>query len=291
MIASVVKKKIYTGNLSYLPANKKPEVVESNDDKEKNVGVSENHVDQAATEDSTTADQDIAIDQKDATECNNGTATDNVEQAATAESASSSQDVPIDSEVVDKDANEITTTADQDTTMDELVDKDAIEGNSGVTTNNTNADTDDEQEVKSKESVSKKNHGPPTDLLVPLTEKVPNSWIPKGESFFGISILMIPMIGKDVFGNRHLKIGSGFFRIMCIAGDISRVGAVKMITSADTGKHTDMDEVTSVDAKAFRLEPTTPGIFTLDGEAVPYGPVQGQIHPGLLRIMSRRRKN
>ncbi|MBN3319605.1 SPHK2 kinase, partial [Atractosteus spatula] len=39
-------------------------------------------------------------------------------------------------------------------------------------------------------------------------------------------------------------------------------------------------------ARAFRLLPLSPrGTLTVDGELVPYGPLQAQIHPSMARLM------
>lgn len=133
---------------------------------------------------------------------------------------------------------------------------------------------------------------PPTDLLVPLDRPVPDTWKTKEGDFLSVSPIMIPCLSSDFLGDRELSIGSGNIRVMWVDGSITRRGVLSMLTSAESGKHTRMDEVYRIDSKAFRLEPiTTPGIMTVDGEAVHYGPMQAQVHPQLARLMSRRRKS
>lgn len=133
---------------------------------------------------------------------------------------------------------------------------------------------------------------PPTDLLVPLDQPVPDTWTTKEDNFLSINPIMIPYLSSDFFGDRELSIGSGSIRIMWIDGNITRRRVFNMMTSAESGKHTELDEVYRIDVKAFRLEPLSPpGIMTVDGEVVPYGTMQAQVHPQLARVMTRRRKS
>lgn len=133
---------------------------------------------------------------------------------------------------------------------------------------------------------------PPADLLVPLDQPVPDTWIAKENDFLSISPIMVPYLSSDFFGDRELAIGSGNIRLMWVDGSITRRRVLNMMTAAGTGKHTELDEVYRIDVKAFRLEPLSPpGIMTVDGEVVPYGTMQAQVHPQLARVMSRRRKS
>ena len=134
-------------------------------------------------------------------------------------------------------------------------------------------------------------NGPSTDLLVPLTENITDStWTVAEDDYFGIAMIMVPFMGKDFYGDPTLQIGSGNIRLLTIDGKISRIGALGLMASVEKGSHTNRDDVCFIDVKAFRLEPITyPGIMTVDGERVSYGPIQGQVHPGLARVMSRKR--
>jgi len=136
-------------------------------------------------------------------------------------------------------------------------------------------------------------HGPPTDLLVPLSEKVPETWLTIEQNFLGICPLMISHIGRTSIGDPNFHMGSGKMRLLWIDGSISRFGSLKVFTDSETGKHIDRPEVKLVDALTFRIEPLEAdekGIMTVDGERVKeYGPIQAQVHPHLARIMTRRR--
>ena len=134
---------------------------------------------------------------------------------------------------------------------------------------------------------------PQTDLLVPLDQPVPGTWITKEDDYLTINPLLIPHLSSDFFGDPDVVMGSGAIRLTWVDGRTTRKGALSMMTAAESGRHVEMPEVFRIDVKAFRLEPapSPPGVLTVDGERVKYGPIQAQVHPRLARIMSRKRKS
>ena len=82
--------------------------------------------------------------------------------------------------------------------------------------------------------------------------------------------------------------------MVIIDGQISRLGIFSIQTKANTGDHLEMNGVLRKDVMAFRFEPHTapvmPGMLTIDGEEVYYGPLQCQIYPTLARVMCRKRR-
>ena len=136
------------------------------------------------------------------------------------------------------------------------------------------------------------SYGPPTDLLVPLSDKLPESWVTVEGDFLNVSPLLIPHMSRTVIGDPNFKIGTGKMRLLWIDGSISRLSTLKMFSDSETGKHVDMNELKLIDVKAFRIEPLDSdenGIMTVDGERVKYGPMQAQIHPHLAMVMTRRK--
>lgn len=132
---------------------------------------------------------------------------------------------------------------------------------------------------------------PVLDLLVPLDQSVPDSWVTMEADFLSFSNLMIPLISRTFFGDPNLKIGSGKLRLVWIDGAITRGRVLRLMNTMETGTHLQMEEMSRIDVKAFRLEPLSPpGIMTVDGERMPYGPMQCQIHPNMACTFSRRRK-
>ena len=120
-----------------------------------------------------------------------------------------------------------------------------------------------------------KQFGPKADLLSPLSEPVPDNWETLEREFMGVTPLMIPHMAHNFFGDPEISIGEGKIRIVICDGNIKRLDMLGMLTKADTGGHIEIDGVLRRDVRAFRLEPfTSPGMLTIDGEEVYYGPIQ-----------------
>jgi len=69
--------------------------------------------------------------------------------------------------------------------------------------------------------------------------------------------------------------------------DQPRGKVLKILTRLETGQHLDVPGMEHVLVKAFRIEPLSEkGIVTVDGEQVEYGPIQGEVIPGLSRVMA-----
>ena len=68
------------------------------------------------------------------------------------------------------------------------------------------------------------------------------------------------------------------------------LGMIQMMMSLESGlRISDAGDTEVVRVLAFRLEPDSscpPGLLTVDGERVDYGPIQAQVLPSLARVMS-----
>ncbi len=63
-----------------------------------------------------------------------------------------------------------------------------------------------------------------------------------------------------------------------------------MMLAMPEGKHVTHKGVRICKAKAFRLEPAPrtnkrPGLLVVDGEPVPFGPIEARPHPRALRVL------
>ena len=132
---------------------------------------------------------------------------------------------------------------------------------------------------------------PLTNLLVPLSSPVPETWVTAEDDFLNINFMTIPFLSREFMGDPNVKMGAGKIHIVIIVGTATRRDAINVVRKSGTGKHVELDQVKVVEAQAFRIEPITPGgIMAVDGEQVSYGPMQGQVHPRLFNVMSRKRK-
>jgi len=73
------------------------------------------------------------------------------------------------------------------------------------------------------------------------------------------------------------------------------LGMIQMLMSLESGLRTsDQGDTVIVPVLAFRLEPDPslpPGLLTVDGECVDYGPIQAQVLPSAARVMSIQRNS
>ena len=80
---------------------------------------------------------------------------------------------------------------------------------------------------------------------------------------------------------------------MYVKEGASKIDVLKILMQAEDASHLKNDLVEYVKVKAFRLEPITSedgrtettGTIMVDGENVPYGPIQGEITPGLANVL------
>lgn len=82
--------------------------------------------------------------------------------------------------------------------------------------------------------------------------------------------------------------GDGTLQILVLRRQpsLSRLRLISLFLALERGYHVTADEVESYNAVAYRLESLTErGVYTLDGEAVPCGSIQGQILPQAMRIL------
>ncbi len=138
--------------------------------------------------------------------------------------------------------------------------------------------------------LTKTLYGPKTDILPPFSSPVPSHWKTLDQDFFCLAIVSIPHMNSGSMGDPNLSIGSNKYSMMFIDPSTSRMDLLLAFKRTEDGSYLEMDCCNLINAKAFRLEPKTPGgLLTVDGEVIPYGSLQGQLHPGLGRVMCRKR--
>ena len=147
-----------------------------------------------------------------------------------------------------------------------------------------------EVEVSQNNSRQEQLTCPPTDLLVPLSDPVPSNWKTVEGQFVGVNIVMTPFLGHNAIGTTDQRLGSGKIHIV-YSLELSRFGMLHMLLTVGSGSYLNRADTLTVKTCAYRLEPlTSEGILVVDGEVVEYGPIQVQVHPHMLRIMSRKRR-
>ncbi|KAF7544007.1 hypothetical protein G7Z17_g10293 [Cylindrodendrum hubeiense] len=84
-------------------------------------------------------------------------------------------------------------------------------------------------------------------------------------------------------------ISDGLMDLVTIDGDLPVLTALKVFLSVESGKFFDNPHVTYKKITAFRIIPRDQddGYISIDGEALPFGPFQAEIHQGLGRVISK----
>uniref|UniRef100_A0A8C5R609 sphingosine kinase n=1 Tax=Leptobrachium leishanense TaxID=445787 RepID=A0A8C5R609_9ANUR len=128
-------------------------------------------------------------------------------------------------------------------------------------------------------------------LLSPLDQPVPSHWTVVPEDQFALVLAVyLSHLGADMFTAPMVKsLGEGSIHLFYATSRISRGSLLKLFLSMEKGTHleTEIPHLTHVPVTAFRIEPLhNTGIMTVDGECIPCGPIQGQIHRGLASVIS-----
>ncbi|XP_067170434.1 sphingosine kinase 2-like [Apteryx mantelli] len=131
--------------------------------------------------------------------------------------------------------------------------------------------------------------GPVDDLLVPLGQPVPPSWVTLEGDFVLVLALYQTHLGAELLAAPRARFDEGVIHLCYVRAGVSRAALARLLLAMARGAPwgRGCPQLGRVPARAFRLEPLTPrGVLTVDGERVEYGPLQAQIHRGLARLLT-----
>lgn len=135
--------------------------------------------------------------------------------------------------------------------------------------------------------------GPVDDLLVPLGQPVPPSWVTLEGDFVLVLAIYQSHLGAELVAAPRARPDDGLIHLCYVRAGVSRGALLRALLAMTRGGGAGGTDAAAgpplsrVPARAFRLEPLTPrGVLTVDGERVEYGPLQGQIHRGLARLLT-----
>ncbi|KAM5132020.1 sphingosine kinase 2 [Mantella aurantiaca] len=132
-------------------------------------------------------------------------------------------------------------------------------------------------------------NGPKDDLLPPLDQPLPKSWVTVEGDFVLVLGIYQTHLGADLFTAPFSYFDDGLIHLLFVKAGISRTALVRLFLAMEKGTHVGMEcpYLVHVPVRAFRLEPLTKkGILTVDGEQVEYGPIQAQVHRGLGNLIT-----
>ncbi|KAL2084895.1 hypothetical protein ACEWY4_020413 [Coilia grayii] len=130
---------------------------------------------------------------------------------------------------------------------------------------------------------------PHDDLLPPLDQPLPTrDWVTIEGDFVLVLAIYQSHLGADLLAAPHARFDDGLIHLTFVRAGISRATLLRLFLAMERGAHLSLSSpyVSHVTAKAFRLQPlSSRGTLTVDGELVPYGPLQAQIHPSMARLI------
>lgn len=122
---------------------------------------------------------------------------------------------------------------------------------------------------------------PRDDLLPPLDQPLPTrDWITIEGDFVLVLALYQSHLGADLHAAPQARFNDGLIHLTFVRAGISRATLLRLFFAMERGTHHSVSSpyVNHVTCRAFRLQPlSTRGTLTVDGELVPYGPLQAQV--------------
>ncbi|KAM9782979.1 sphingosine kinase 2 [Neosynchiropus ocellatus] len=130
---------------------------------------------------------------------------------------------------------------------------------------------------------------PNDDLLPPLEQPLPTrDWVTIEGDFVLVLALYQSHLGADLHAAPQARFDDGLIHLTFVRAGISRATLLRLFFAMERGTHHTVSSpyVSHVACRAFRLQPLSArGTLTVDGELVPYGPLQAQVHPSLARLI------
>lgn len=135
--------------------------------------------------------------------------------------------------------------------------------------------------VKTRTAISEVYAPPRDDLLPPLDQPLPTrDWVTVEGDFVLVLAIYQSHLGADLLAAPQARFDDGLIHLTFVRAGISRATLLRLFLAMERGAHLSLTSpyVSHVSAKAFRLQPLSPrGTLTVDGELVPYGPLQAQV--------------
>ncbi|XP_060720810.1 sphingosine kinase 1 [Tachysurus vachellii] len=161
-----------------------------------------------------------------------------------------------------------------------------IQHDSENTPHNFNDDDDDDVLLHKKNS---KDDRLADNLLNPIGDPVPTDWTVETEQDFVLVLATCHShLAEELMVSPDARPDDGYLHLVYIKAGISRPALLRLFLAMEKGTHLTCEcpHLMYRRVRALRLEPITkPGVITVDGEQVEYGPIQAQVHKGCARII------
>ncbi|XP_014673634.1 PREDICTED: sphingosine kinase 1-like [Priapulus caudatus] len=131
-----------------------------------------------------------------------------------------------------------------------------------------------------------------TPLLAPLGSPVPPSWVVVDDDFVLACPVYQTHLGSDSITVPYGAFADGVIHLAVIRRGVTRKAMLTLFREMEVGRHAANPNIELIPCEAFRLEPdmadeaAAAGIMTIDGEQIACGPIQGQVLPGVARVIA-----
>lgn len=123
--------------------------------------------------------------------------------------------------------------------------------------------------------------------LPPLDIEVPSDWITIEDNFISIIATYQTHLGPELMIAPSATMTDGLIYLLMIRAPLTRMQSINLFTEFEDGSHVKNPLVELIPVTAFRLTPfLSEGNLVVDGEKVPYGPIQGRVLPRAARLMA-----
>jgi sphingosine kinase len=124
-----------------------------------------------------------------------------------------------------------------------------------------------------------------------------DGWLHLEDAFVSVNVFQVSHIATSTHVCPGKKLDEGLFLVVLVNSAIPRWSLIHMLLTADDGGLMSNRHVRVFRCSAYQLQPLfdrtnakgvpekVRGAFSLDGERIPYGTVQGEILPNAARIM------
>ncbi|XP_076236821.1 sphingosine kinase 2 isoform X2 [Calliopsis andreniformis] len=145
----------------------------------------------------------------------------------------------------------------------------------------------DNEEIDAENNINQAMYGP-SSRLPALTSELSSSWTQVEGEFVMVHAAYQSHLGQDYFFAPRAKLADGIIWLIIVKAGITRANLLQFLLGLSNGTHLTRSGIDMIPVKAFRIEPEegVNGHMTVDGERVDYGPLQAEIFPSLISVMS-----
>ncbi|XP_030567119.1 sphingosine kinase 2 [Drosophila novamexicana] len=117
-----------------------------------------------------------------------------------------------------------------------------------------------------------------------------DGWLSESGEFVMVHAAYTTHLASDCFFAPDSRLNDGLIYLVVIRAGVGRSQLLNFLLSMHNGTHLPVEEdphIQVLPVRAFRIEPSgSNGILTIDGERVDYGPIQAEVFPGLINVMT-----